>query len=151
MTSAQIFHTYSAAETEGVGRRLSKLLSPGDVVLLIGTLGSGKTVLVRGIARGLGIRVPIVSPTFVLRKPYPVRHRRIRALNHVDAYRLTSPDDLRGLLDEEFLPDAQEIWCVEWGEKIRTYSLPGRVLRITIKILGDTRRRLILSGISLPS
>lgn len=135
----------SAFDTERFGAQLSRVLAPGDVLLLSGPLGSGKTTLMKGLARGLGIRSPILSPTFVLRKRYVIPKGKARALNHIDAYRLSSARELRGLLDEAFQENLADIWCIEWGKKLRGH-LPGhRLLVMTIDILNEKRRRFRLS------
>lgn len=106
--------TRSAAETEAVGHKLAGVLPEGEIVLaLCGPLGSGKSTLVRGLARGLGIQDSITSPTFNLY----ARYRGQRNLIHLDAYRLESARALDPLMLEEFL---EAPWClaVEWPENI---------------------------------
>lgn len=135
----------SAFDTERFGVRLSHILAPGDVLLLSGPLGSGKTTLMKGIARGLGVRSPILSPTFVLRKRYLIPKGKARALNHLDAYRLSSARELRGLLDEAFQENNADVWCIEWGKKFRGHAPGHRLLVMTIDILGENQRRFRLS------
>lgn len=102
----------SAEETQEWGARLGELLSAGDVVVLAGGLGAGKTTLTQGIARGLGVRGPITSPTFVIARVHPSLGGG-PALVHVDAYRLGGSAELDDLdLDAE-LPDV--VTVVEWG------------------------------------
>jgi len=136
--------TRSPYETMRFGARFVRDLPPGSVVLLSGALGSGKTTLIRGAARALGIRTPITSPTFVLRRRYPVRRGRIRGLNHIDAYRLAGPEELRGLLDEEFLLAPNDLWFIEWGERILCSGLPPRVVQIRFVLRGPTSREIIV-------
>lgn len=133
--------TASPRETERLGQAFAARCTPGMVVVLTGTLGSGKTTFLKGAARGLGIHAPIVSPTFVLRKRYPVRRGAIRGFNHLDAYRLGSADELRGLLDDEVAAAPNEVWFIEWGEKLLGVVPPGSVaLRFTV--LGPSSRRI---------
>lgn len=105
-------HTLSSGETRSLGKTLSRVLVPGDVICLSGPLGSGKTCLIQGLAQGLGISDKVGSPSFVLVAEYsgtlPVRH--------VDLYRLDSPSEMDSLGLEE-LCDGQGITLVEWGEK----------------------------------
>ncbi len=126
----------SESETSRYGRGLARTLRPGDVVLLLGDLGSGKTTLTKGVARGLGIRTPITSPTFVLRKRYALPHpvRGIRFLNHVDAYRLGDAKEFRGVLDQMIAAATDEVWCIEWGGKIRSalQSTKTRLIRLRV-------------------
>jgi tRNA threonylcarbamoyladenosine biosynthesis protein TsaE len=111
--------TTSPAATEEAGRRLGERLKAGDVVLLTGELGAGKTTFVRGVARGLGSDGPVASPTFQLVRVYPGRVQ----LAHVDLYRVENSDELAGLgLDE--LADQGAV-VVEWGDRL---DAPGAAL-----------------------
>ncbi len=98
--------------TERFGNRLARALRPGDVVLLEGPLGAGKTTLVRGLGEGLGVRGPITSPTFVIARLHPSVTGG-PALVHVDAYRLADARDLDQLdLDADV---ERAVTVVEWG------------------------------------
>ncbi len=99
------------AETRRIGARLGRLLEAGDVVLLQGELGSGKTVLVQGIGEGLAVREPVKSPTFVLQTEY---HGRL-TLYHADLYRLEHPREVLDLALEEVA--APGVLVVEWPER----------------------------------
>ena len=123
--------TQSAAETEALGEQLGQRLREGDVVLLTGELGAGKTTFVRGVARGTESAAPVASPTFQLVRLYPGRVQ----LAHVDLYRIGSDSELAGLgLDE--LADEGAL-MVEWGDRLET---EGAAL-IEIEHLGGDRRR----------
>jgi tRNA threonylcarbamoyladenosine biosynthesis protein TsaE len=99
----------SAAETEGIGAEIAAELEPGDVVLVSGELGAGKTTLIRGACRRLGVTEPVTSPTFTI----GVRYRGRVAVSHLDLYRLDALDvEEPGLLDDYLTPDA--IAFVEW-------------------------------------
>lgn len=101
------------ADTERLGHEIGTMLRAGDVVVLSGPLGAGKTVLARGIAAGLGVRGTVTSPTFVIAREHPPGPRGV-ALVHVDAYRLGSLEELDDLdLDTDLLAAAV---VVEWGE-----------------------------------
>ena len=99
------------ADTRALGRELAELLRPGDLVVLVGPLGAGKTALTQGIGDGLGVREPVTSPTFVIARV----HRTGRVpLVHVDAYRLGSVADVDDLdLD---VTVADSVTVVEWGQ-----------------------------------
>jgi tRNA threonylcarbamoyladenosine biosynthesis protein TsaE len=99
------------ADTRALGRELAELLRPGDLVVLVGPLGAGKTALTQGIGDGLGVREPVTSPTFVIARV----HRTDRVpLVHVDAYRLGSVADVDDLdLD---VTVADSVTVVEWGQ-----------------------------------
>lgn len=123
----------SVADTMAVGRRLASLLRPGDVVLVSGRLGAGKTVFVAGIAEGLGVDDRVTSPSFVLVRSYEGFMR----LTHADAYRLDSTAELEDLDVSETLGDG--VLVVEWGNAFE--SLFGDdVLTVNLDVAdGDTR------------
>lgn len=101
--------TGSAAETEAVGARIAAELSPGDVVLVRGDVGAGKTTLIRGACRALGVTGPVTSPTFTLGR----RYRGRMAVSHLDLYRIEDlRDEVPGLLDDYLTPEA--VAFVEW-------------------------------------
>ncbi|MEP6954645.1 MAG: tRNA (adenosine(37)-N6)-threonylcarbamoyltransferase complex ATPase subunit type 1 TsaE [Solirubrobacteraceae bacterium] len=136
-----VAETTSAAETEALAAALAAALGPGDVVLVSGDLGAGKTTFVRGAARALGVRVPVTSPTFTLARRY--EDGRV-PLSHLDLYRL---DGLAAeepeLLDEELGSD--RVAFVEWPEHGGTGLEPGRVAaRVRLEHLGGDRRRVII-------
>ena len=124
--------TSSAAQTEAAGEELGRRLRPGDLVLLKGELGAGKTTFVRGMARGVGSAAPVASPTFQLVRIYPGRVQ----LAHVDLYRLEKEDEVRDVGLDELL-DAGAV-VIEWGERLT--GAAGAF--ISIEHLGDDRRRL---------
>jgi tRNA threonylcarbamoyladenosine biosynthesis protein TsaE len=100
----------TVADTQELGRRLAELLRPGDLVVLAGPLGAGKTALTQGIGAGLGVRGPVTSPTFVLARVH--RDGRV-PLVHVDAYRLSGMADVDDL-DLDATTD-EAVTVVEWG------------------------------------
>jgi tRNA threonylcarbamoyladenosine biosynthesis protein TsaE len=103
--------TRSVEETRAVGERLgATLLQPGDLVVLAGSLGSGKTAFAQGVARGLGVTDPVVSPTFTIVREYLGRV----PLAHVDVYRLDRLQELHDLGFDEILDD--RVTLVEWGD-----------------------------------
>ncbi len=125
--------TSSPEETEAAGDELGRRLRPGDLVLLRGELGAGKTTFVRGIARGIGSAALVASPTFQLVRIYPGRLQ----LAHVDLYRLEQGDDLRDLGLDELL-DAGAV-VVEWGDRINK-TVGADAAMISIEHLGGDRR-----------
>jgi tRNA threonylcarbamoyladenosine biosynthesis protein TsaE len=101
------------AEMRDLGRRLAKILRAGDLLILAGPLGAGKTTLVQGIGEGLGVRGPVTSPTFVIARVHPVLSGAGPALVHADAYRLGSISEVDDLdLDTDA---AAAVTVVEWG------------------------------------
>jgi tRNA threonylcarbamoyladenosine biosynthesis protein TsaE len=106
----------TAADTEALGERLAAGLGAGDLVVLTGPLGAGKTVLVRGLARGLGVTGAVTSPTFVIAREHRSGRDGGVPLVHVDAYRLGGPAELDDLdLDTDL---AAAVVAVEWGEGV---------------------------------
>ena len=125
-------------ETQSVGKRIGELARPGDVVLLMGDLGSGKTCLTQGIAWGLGIKEHALSPTFVIMREM---HGRL-PLYHVDLYRLDRLEETQDLgLDDYFYGHGVSV--VEWAEKAMSL-MPSEHLLVEIEYLSDTGRRLTL-------
>jgi tRNA threonylcarbamoyladenosine biosynthesis protein TsaE len=126
--------TTSPAETEAAGERLGRGLRQGDLLLLEGDLGAGKTTFVRGVARGAGSSAPVASPTFQLVRVYPGRVQ----LAHIDLYRLTDGAELIDLGLEELLDQGAVV--VEWGDRLEA---PEAAL-VRIEHLGGDRRHLRL-------
>ena len=128
--------TRSDAETEAAAERLAGRLRPGDLLLLEGPLGAGKTTFVRGLARGLGVEGSVQSPTFQLLR----RHAGSPALVHVDLYRLAETAELADLGLEEQLEDA--VVVIEWGDRLDTGSAAPRA-RIRFESAAEQSRRLV--------
>ena len=120
----------SSAETERAGMLLGERLRPGDVVLLTGGLGAGKTTFVRGVAQGTGSRADVASPTFQLVRVYPGRVQ----LAHIDLYRVENSAELADLGLEELADEGAVV--VEWGDRI---EVDGAAL-IDFEHLGGDRR-----------
>src|SRR3990167_5015394 len=117
----------SGQGTRQVAKRLAKELRGGDVVALYGNLGSGKTVFVQGLAKALGIKKRILSPTFVFVRSYPtfVNHKKL-IFHHVDLYRADSLGDYRLLGLEDFF-SKDSIVAIEWAEKIKKFLPKTRI------------------------
>jgi tRNA threonylcarbamoyladenosine biosynthesis protein TsaE len=122
--------THSPAETEAFGERFGKRLRVGDMVLLTGELGAGKTTFVRGVARGTESESPVASPTFQLVRVYPGRVQ----LAHIDLYRIETPSELGDLGLDELIDQGAVV--VEWGDRL---DAPAAAL-IELEHLGGERR-----------
>jgi tRNA threonylcarbamoyladenosine biosynthesis protein TsaE len=135
----------TAEDTVALGRRLAAELRAGDVVVLAGPLGAGKTMLTKGIAAGLDVDGPVTSPTYVLARVHPARQPGAPALIHVDVYRLLDHDraDLLAELDSLDLDTDLEdaVVVVEWGEGLAE-RLADRHLDIRLERLGDSDARI---------
>jgi len=131
--------TEGPEETMRLGESLAQDLVAGDVVALVGELGTGKTTLVKGIARGLFVREPVISPSFLLARTYRGR----MPLHHLDAYRVNSVEELAEVGLTELLPPEQGITVVEWADRVAELIPPGS-LWIHLEHLSGDRRKLTL-------
>lgn len=133
-----MFETAGERETAELGRRLAPLLEPNDVVALTGDLGAGKTALVKGVAEGLGVVEPVVSPTFNILLVHPGRI----PLLHFDLYRLDDEAQLEDVAFYEMLESGGAAF-IEWGERF-PHALPPDHLAVVMEITDDESRRLTL-------
>ncbi len=122
-----LLRTRTVGETRRLGERIGKLLRAGDVVLLSGELGAGKTVLAQGIGRGLGVGDPIKSSSFVIMNEYDGRELR---LYHADLYRLEDPEQVAELELDELA--SKGVLVVEWPERAEA-ELPPEHLRVSLE------------------
>lgn len=119
--------TKNQKETIELGKEIARQLRGREIIALEGDLGAGKTTLIKGIARGLGTRKAITSPTFVLMKVYTdftdkihgLHRLRIKRLVHVDAYRVKDWRDLRDIGVEEYLGEKNSVVVIEWAERVK--------------------------------
>lgn len=138
------FTSQSEQETFDLGVRIGAQLSGGEVILLDGSLGTGKTVLVKGIARALGLNdEDVTSPSFTLVNPH---HGRL-LLYHIDLYRLDEGASAAHAVDlDEILSDENAVVVIEWAERVGHYPLPAGAWRIFISGDGDERRTISISA-----
>ena len=132
--------TNSAAETRALGEQLACRLRPGDTVILEGELGAGKSELARGIARGLGVKETVTSPSFTILNVYESGRC---PLYHFDWYRLESEEELYELGMEEYL-GGDGIAVVEWAERCPD-AVPEKCIRIGLEVTGEETRRITIS------
>ena len=135
--------SHNQSETFDLGDDLGRELSGGEIILLNGPLGAGKTMLVKGIASALGIdQEDVTSPSFTLVNPHPGR----LLLYHIDLYRLDEGASAAHAVDlDEILTDENAVVIIEWAERLGRYPLPEDVWRISISGDGDEPRRIALS------
>lgn len=131
--------TNSAEETRALGEKLASRLKAGDVVVLEGELGAGKSELARGIARGLGVTETVTSPSFTILNVYESGRC---PLYHFDWYRLESEEELYELGMDEYL-GGDGIAVVEWAERCPD-AVPENVLRIRLEVTGGESRRITI-------
>ena len=137
-----VIRTASQEDTMRLGKRIGELLEPGDVVLLSGEMGAGKSVLARGIAAGLGIEGPVPSPSFTILNVYETGRCN---LYHFDFYRLSGAQELYEAGLDEFIPAADGAAVIEWPETAPEV-LPRNAARIRIEAEQGARRIHIEEG-----
>ncbi|MGD9561651.1 MAG: tRNA (adenosine(37)-N6)-threonylcarbamoyltransferase complex ATPase subunit type 1 TsaE [Pyrinomonadaceae bacterium] len=133
----------SPEETFALGERFGSELRPGDVVLLRGGLGAGKTLLTKGIVRSLGFDVDeVTSPSFALVNLYKTGEHNIY---HIDLWRIEDGDAAFAVGLDEILDDPRAIVIIEWAERLGERDLPARVIAVAIEGDGDEPRRITIS------
>lgn len=130
--------TNSAEETRGFGEKLGRELGPGDVVALLGDLGSGKTCLIQGVCRGLGVQGVVNSPSYTIINEYMGRC----PVYHLDFYRLHGREDLLALGYEEYFY-GEGVCLIEWAEKAADL-LPPQRFEVSLERGMGTRRRITI-------
>lgn len=135
----------SAAETEAVGAKFAASLGPGDVVVVSGELGAGKTTLIRGACRALGVEGPVTSPTFTIGQ----RYRGRLPISHLDLYRLGGLDDEDPALLDDYL-DAGSVAFLEWPALAEPQLAGRRVLAVRLDHVAGDRRRIEIGSASVP-
>lgn len=168
--------TNSYEETQKMGEDFAQKLTGGDVILLYGDLGAGKTTFMQGLAKGLGIKRRIISPTFIIVRKYEVpgvianevkqtyinneiasssstprnddlkssrQARTINTLYHIDLYRVSSEDDLKGLGFPEILQEKGAVVAIEWAEKLGTF-LPKNRWELHFETLDEDTREIAI-------
>ena len=136
-----VYITHSEQDTEALGARLGAALPDGSVAALYGELGSGKTALVRGMARGMGIDAPVTSPTFTIVNEY----EGARTLFHFDMYRLAGADELYDIGWEDYLSRGG-VCAVEWSENVPGAFEGDEVVVSFRKLDGDSREITVEGG-----
>ncbi|OGH21625.1 MAG: tRNA (adenosine(37)-N6)-threonylcarbamoyltransferase complex ATPase subunit type 1 TsaE [Candidatus Levybacteria bacterium RIFCSPHIGHO2_01_FULL_41_15] len=164
-TKQNIFITNNSKETQRLAESfifrseiLLRRTKTPRVFALFGELGSGKTTFVQGLAKGLGIKKRIISPTFIIVRNYKIRNKiydlpagkaglRFKNFFHVDLYRLESKNDIEGLGLEEIINDSENIIAIEWAEKIKSL-LPKNRYDIRFEHLSQNKRKIIITKIN---
>jgi len=134
------FVSHNERETFEIGERVGEQLSGGEIILLSGPLGAGKTLFVKGIAQALGLDAEgVTSPSFTLVNP----HQGRLLLYHIDLYRLDEGASAAHAVDlDEIVTDEKAVVIIEWAERIGRYPLPANVWRVSISGDGDAPRQI---------
>lgn len=140
MTNVSEVTSHNESETFALGERLGAELKGGEILLLDGPLGAGKTMLVKGIAAAMGLdQEEVTSPSFTLVNP----HQGRLLLYHIDLYRLNEGATAAHAVDlDEILTDENAVVMIEWAERLGRYPLPDNLWRISIAGDGDEPRRI---------
>ena len=143
-STAREWVSFNEQETFELGVRFGERLSGGEVILLNGPLGAGKTVFVKGLARALGVdEEDVTSPSFTLVN----LHQGRLLLYHIDLYRLDEGASAAHAVDlDEILSDEAAVVVIEWGERLGHYPLPAEARFIGISGDGDEPRKILISG-----
>lgn len=146
-----VYVTKNFEETQKVAERFSKRLKGGSLVALYGDLGSGKTTFVQGLAKGLGIKRRIISPTFIVLRTYKISSKyqvsSIKQFCHIDLYRIENEKDIEGLGIQEILGDPQNIVAIEWAEKMGGL-LPKKRIDVGFEYVDENKRRITILQLS---
>jgi len=136
--------TSSEKQTFKLGEKIACQLKGGEVLALTGELGTGKTVITKGVAKFLGIKKHITSPTFVLMKLYKIQNSKFKIQNflHIDAYRLNSGQDLLDIGLEDWLNRPDTVIVIEWAERVKNI-LPEKTIKVNLKIGKKNNERII--------
>jgi len=134
--------TLSTEETKNLAKQVAEKLNSGDILILEGDLGAGKTTFVRYLTEALGFTDRVQSPTFVLARQYckSKTNSLIKNINHLDLYRLTSPKELPDIGLKEYFNQPGSITVIEWPN-IASDILPANVIKIKIDVLGENERK----------
>lgn len=138
--------TKSFKETQKLGEILAKEIKGGKIICLEGELGSGKTTFAQGFLKGLGVKGPYTSPTFIVLKQYELKARsyELKAVYHIDAYRVSAKDILN-LGWEEIIADKNNIIIIEWADRIKKI-IPKNCLWIKFEWAGENERKITLTS-----
>ena len=143
----------SVQQTQQVAADIATTLKGGEVLCLFGDLGTGKTTFVKGLARALGIKEAITSPTFTLMNLYAVGHRKsdirypisdIRLLIHIDTYRLEREQELGDIGAADYIGQTGTVTVVEWPEKLEKLLQGKRIIKIMFEHWEEGKRKIVV-------
>lgn len=132
-------------QTNKYAKKIAKKLKGGEVIGLIGDLGSGKTVFTQALGKALGVKENITSPTFVILKEYPIiqssSHPIVRSLIHIDAYRIKTLADIESIGIKDYFNRKDVVVIIEWADKIKKI-LPKNIIYINFKFINEKTRKI---------
>lgn len=137
----KILYTNNEKETFALGYKIGLMAKPGTIILLCGDLGSGKTVITKGIAKGLNITANVTSPTFTIMNDYTGKYK----LYHFDLFRLNTMDELIDIGYEEYFYDEDGIVVIEWADRL-DFLTPSEYLGLCFESLDADRRKITLAS-----
>lgn len=140
----EIFETQSAQETQKLAQDIARKFQGGEVLCLEGDLGSGKTTFTQGLLKGLGIKGPYTSPTFVVMKEYQLKtkNHKLKTVFHIDAYRVNENDILNLGWNEILEKGKENIVIVEWADRIKNI-IPKNAMWIKFEWVDEEKRKII--------
>jgi tRNA threonylcarbamoyladenosine biosynthesis protein TsaE len=141
------FLSKSEKQTRKIGEDLGSKLKKGGIIALHGNLGAGKTVFVKGIARGLGIKDHITSPTFIFWRAYNISKNRLRHFCHVDLYRLPKPGALLNIGIEEYWERDDAVCLIEWAERAKHLPKSKLIYSVKISIIDQNTREIVITSL----
>ncbi len=146
--------TKNEKETFEIGEKFSAKLKGGEVIGLTGELGAGKTVFIKGVARGLGIKKNITSPTFNIMKIYKIRDQkpgsgnqvlRIKSFVHIDAYRLENAEALVDIGIKDYIGEKDTVVVIEWADKVKDLLKKIKYTKVKIRMDKEDQRNIIIN------
>jgi len=137
-----VYFTSNYQDTIKLGKKIASKISPGDIITLNGSLGSGKTVFSKGVAKGLNIIEEITSPTYNIICEY----KGILPLYHMDLYRIDTYEEFEMLGAEELL-FGSGVCLIEWSERIKEF-LPPDIISVNIEIINNNERKIEILGLN---
>jgi len=143
------YNTTYEEQTIAIGKQLAAMLSGGDIILLSGDLGAGKTTFTKGLAEELGVSDTITSPTFSIMNVYEAHtNAAITQVVHIDAYRLEAEDDMIAIGVEDYLGAKKTICIIEWPERIPKILEAYTPIQVSITHGSGDERTILIEGIS---
>jgi tRNA threonylcarbamoyladenosine biosynthesis protein TsaE len=137
------YFSQSLEQTQKLSQKLAKTLKGGEVIALYGQLGAGKTTFIQKVAKALGIKRRIPSPSYILCRSYKIPKLPGKTLQHIDLYKIESLKDLASLDLEEIIADPNNITMIEWAEKAKEI-LPKKRIDINIVYKGERQREITI-------